>query len=68
MCGGTSETGFHLQIPGRITTLFINLGMAEPEHGGFKVTLMRNGKFLVQVPSYGLMENVCISYQCFYWN
>jgi hypothetical protein len=50
--------GFHLQILGRITTSFINLAIAEPEHGGFKATLMQNGKLLVQVRSYGLMENV----------
>ena len=38
----------------------INLGIPEPEHGGFKVTRMRNGNVLVQDPSYGLMENVRI--------
>jgi hypothetical protein len=53
-------TGFLLQIPGRITTSFINLAIAEPEHGGFKATLMRNGNLLVQVPSYGSKENVSI--------
>ena len=40
----------------------MNLGTVEPERGGFKVTLMRNGNLLVQVPSYGLMENVGILY------
>ena len=40
----------------------MNLGTVEPERGGFKATLMRNGNLLVQVPSYGLMENVGISY------
>jgi hypothetical protein len=67
-CEGTYETGFPLQIPGIITTLFINLGIAELEYGGFKVTLMRDGKVLVQVPFYGSMENVCISHPYFYWN
>jgi len=40
----------------------VNPGIVGVEHGGFKVTLMRNGNPLVQVPSYGLMENVSISY------
>jgi hypothetical protein len=55
------DDGFRLQTPGKITTLHINLGIAEPEHGGLKVTLMRNGSLLVLVPSYGFMENVGIS-------
>jgi hypothetical protein len=38
----------------------MNLDTAEPEHGGLRATLMRNGNLLVQVPSYGLMENVRI--------
>jgi hypothetical protein len=58
MCDGTSGTGFHLQIPGKITTLLVNLSIADLEHGGLKVTLMRNGNLLVQVLSYGSMENV----------
>jgi hypothetical protein len=63
-CGGTSGTGFRLQIPGRITTLFINLSISEPEDGGFKVALMRNGNRLVQVHFYGFMENVSVLYPC----
>ena len=63
-CDVTSESGFHLQIPGRITTSLMNLGIGEPEHGGFKVTLMQNGNLPVQVLSYGLMENVSNSYPC----
>ena len=59
-CDGTSGTGFHLRIPGRITTWRINLGIADREHGGLKVTPMRNGNILAQVRSYGLMENVSI--------
>jgi hypothetical protein len=61
-CDGTSGAGFHHQIPGKITTLLVNLGIAEPGHGGSKVTLMRNGNLLVQVLSYGFMENVRILY------
>jgi hypothetical protein len=38
------------------------LGTAEREHGGLKVTPMRNGSLLVQVHSYGSTENVSISY------
>jgi len=38
----------------------VNLNMMEPEHGGFKVKLMRNGSLLVQVPYYGFTENVSI--------
>ena len=34
--------------------------MTEPEHGGFKVKVTWDGNFLVQVPSYGFMENVSI--------
>ena len=52
--------GFRLQILGRTTPLFISLGIAEPEHGGLKVTLMPNGNLLAPVPCYGLMENVGI--------
>ena len=40
----------------------MSLGIADPERGGSKVTLMRNGNHLVQVPCYGLTENVSISY------
>jgi hypothetical protein len=53
-------TGFHLQIPGGITTSLVNLDIAEPGHGGLKVTLMVNGNILEQVPCYGFMENVRI--------
>jgi hypothetical protein len=55
-----SRNGFHLQILGKITTLLMNLGIGEPEHGGFKVTLMWNGNPLVQALFYGLTENVSI--------
>ena len=64
-CGKTSGTGFHLPIRGRIITSRVNLGMAEPENGGLKVKLMRNGRFLVLVHSYGFMENVSISHRIF---
>ena len=43
----------------------VNLDIAGPERGGFKVTPMRNGKLLVQVCFYGFMENVGISYYPF---
>ena len=36
----------------------MNFGIADLEHGGFKVMLMRNGNHLVQVRFYGLTENV----------
>ena len=39
----------------------MNLGIVEPGHGGFKVTLMRNGSLLVEAHCYGFMENVRIS-------
>ena len=61
-CDGTSGSGFRLQIPGRITISQMNLGIVDPEHGGFKVTLMPNGNHLVQVPCYGLTESVSILY------
>ena len=54
----TSGSGCHLQIPGRITISLLNLDIADPEHGGLKVTLMPNGNLPVQVPPYGLTENV----------
>ena len=50
--------GFHHQTPGRITTSLVNLDIAEPGHGGLRVTLMPNGNILEQVPCYGFMENV----------
>ena len=40
----------------------MNLGIAEQEHGGFEARLTQNGNLLVQVLSYGLMENVGILY------
>jgi hypothetical protein len=40
--------------------LFTSLGMAEPGHGGSKVTPMLNGNLPVEVPYCGLMENVSI--------
>ena len=64
-CDRTSGNGFRHQIRGRITTSPMNLGIAEREHGGFTVTPTRNGNLLVQVPSYGLMENVTISHSYF---
>jgi hypothetical protein len=67
-CDMMSESGFRLQIPGKITTLLVNLGIADLEPGGFKVTLMLNGNLPVQVLSYGLMENVSDSHPCFYCN
>ena len=36
--------------------------MTERQHGGFKVTLMPNGKRLDQLPSYGYTENVGFSF------
>src|SRR6267154_4529146 len=57
----TSGTGFHLQTHGRIITSPVNVGIGEPELGGLKATLIRNGSLLVQVRSYGFMENVSIS-------
>ena len=59
----TFGSGFHLRIRGRTITLLVNLGIAEQERGGFKVTLIRNGNLLVQVRCYGFMENVSILYQ-----
>jgi hypothetical protein len=44
----------------------VNLGIADPGHGGLKVTLTRNGNLPVQVPSYGLTENVSISHRYFF--
>ena len=41
-------------------TLPVNLDIAGPGLGGFKVTPMRNGNLLVQVRFYGSMENVSI--------
>ena len=60
------DTGSHLQTLGKTTTSHVNLGIAEPEHGGLKVKLMRNGSHLVVVPSYGFMENVSVSYWCLF--
>jgi hypothetical protein len=57
----TFDAGSHLQTLGKTTTLHVNVGIAEPEHGGLKVTLMRNGSILVLVRFYGFTENVGIS-------
>jgi hypothetical protein len=59
-CSKTSGPGFRLQIHGRTITSHVNLGIADPGHGGFKVTLTRNGSLLVQILSYGSTENVRI--------
>ncbi len=59
-CVETSGIGFHLRTHGKITRLPANPSMMGPEHGGFKVKLMRNGSLLVQAPSYGFTENVGI--------
>jgi hypothetical protein len=59
-CSKMSGTGFHLRIRGRTTALRMNLGIVELGHGGFKVTLMRNGSLLAQIHCYGSMENVSI--------
>ena len=59
-CDGRSGTGSYLRTLGRITILLINLSIAERGRGGFKAALMRIGNLLVQVPFYGLMENVSI--------
>ena len=56
----TSGTGFRPRIRGRIITSRVNLGIVELGHGGFKVTLTRNGSLPVQIHSYGSMENVSI--------
>ena len=60
-CSKTSGTGCHLQIRGRTTISPANLGKVEQGHGGLKVILMQNGSLLlVQIHSYGSMENVSI--------
>jgi hypothetical protein len=59
-CDKTSATGFHHQIHGKTTISPVNLGMAEPEHGGFEVKPTQNGLLLTQVPSCGSMGNVCV--------
>jgi hypothetical protein len=64
-CSEKSGSGFYLRTPGRIITSHVVLGMVEREHGGLKVTLMRNGSLLVLVHSCGFMENVSISHRRF---
>jgi hypothetical protein len=60
-CSKTSGTGFHLRTHGRIITSRVNVGIVEPDLGGLKATVIRNGSLLVQVHFYGSMENVSIS-------
>jgi len=43
----------------------VKLSTVEREHGGLKVTPMGSGRLLVQVHSYGSMENVSISLYSF---
>lgn len=59
-CDKTSAADFHHQIHGKTRISPVNLGMVEPEHGGFEVKPTRNGLLLTQVPSYGSMENVSV--------
>jgi hypothetical protein len=59
-CRKMSGNGFHLQTRGRTTNSYVNLGTAKREHGGLKVTHMRNGSLLVQAHSYGSTESVRI--------
>jgi len=59
-CRKTFEVGSRLQIPGKTTTLLVNLNIAEPQHGGFMVKLSPSGSILVQVRSYGSMGNVSV--------
>jgi hypothetical protein len=54
------SAGFHLQIPGRTIISLVNLGIADPERGGFKVTPTQSGNRLVEALSYGSAENVSI--------
>ena len=61
-CSVTFDNGSLRQIRGKITTSLVNLSIAEPPHGGFKVTHSRNRNPLVLVPSYGFMENVSVSH------
>lgn len=37
-CDRIFDSGFHLQIHGRITIWLVNPGMARQEHGGLKMT------------------------------
>jgi hypothetical protein len=60
-CSKTSGTGFHLRTHGRIITSPVNVDIVEPELGGLRATVIRNGSLLVQVHFYGSMENVSIS-------
>jgi hypothetical protein len=53
-------TGFLPQIPGRTIILLVNLGIADPERGGSKVTPTRSGNLLVEALSYGFVANVSI--------
>src|SRR5882757_3143939 len=54
-CSKTSGTGSHLLTLGRTLPSPVNLVMAEAEHGGSKVTPMRNGSLPVQTLCYGFM-------------
>ena len=54
----TFENGFPHQIRGKTTKSLVSLAIVELQHGGCKILLSRNGNLLVQVPSYGFMENV----------
>ena len=59
-CSKRPGTGYPLRTHGRIITSRVNLGTAEPEVGGWKVTPMQNGSLLVQAHYYGSTENVSI--------
>jgi hypothetical protein len=57
-CRKTFESGWLLQILGRITTSHANLNTPDPQHGGFTVKFSQSGNFLAQVPSCGYMGSV----------
>jgi hypothetical protein len=59
-CRKTFEVGSHLQIPGKTTTLLVNLNIVELQHGGFMENLSPTGSILVQVRSYGSLGNVSV--------
>jgi hypothetical protein len=52
------DVGSLLLIHGKITILPSNRGIAGRQHGSFKATYSRNGKYPEQVPSYGSTGNV----------
>ena len=59
------ESGCHLPIRGKISTLPADYNTVGRQNGSFRATRSQRGKRLIRVPFYGFMENVCGTWSSF---